>query len=71
VETEESTLQWFDWKRYSNRQEMEMLMGGLVGGISYTGALTEFCPLLRLGEVVHVGKQTTFGLGKIEVKESD
>ncbi len=61
----ESSLQWFDWRRFSNRQDQSMLMGGMTGKITYTGDLTEFLPLIRFCEKVHIGKQTTFGLGKI------
>lgn len=64
-----SSLQWFDWRRYSNRRDQAMLMGGLIGKVTYTGDLTEFLPLLRLCATVHLGKQTAFGLGKIKVRE--
>lgn len=67
IEVVDSTLRWFDWKRYSNRQEQSMLMGGMVGEITYRGDLREFIPLIRYGEKVHLGKATTFGLGQIEV----
>jgi CRISPR/Cas system endoribonuclease Cas6 (RAMP superfamily) len=63
----ESSLQWFDWRRFSNRQDQSMLMGGMVGKIAYRGNLKEFLPLLRICEKVHIGKQTTFGLGKIGI----
>lgn len=67
VQTRASTLRWFDWQRYSNRQDQAMLMGGIVGEVTYTGALDEFVPLLRFCERAHLGKQTSFGLGRIEV----
>ncbi|MGB9616633.1 MAG: CRISPR system precrRNA processing endoribonuclease RAMP protein Cas6 [Desulfomonilaceae bacterium] len=67
VETESSALRWFDWRRYSNRQEQSMLMGGVIGSVTYRGALDEFLPLLKYCEIVHVGKATAFGLGKIRV----
>ena len=44
-----------------------MLMGGIIGEVSYSGDLTEFLPLVRFCEKVHIGKQTSFGLGKIEI----
>ncbi|OPY08167.1 MAG: hypothetical protein A4E66_01907 [Syntrophus sp. PtaB.Bin001] len=44
-----------------------MLMGGLIGDIRYSGPLDEFLPLLRFCEKTHLGKQTSFGLGKIAV----
>ena len=68
IETESSRLRWFDWRRYSNRQEQAMLMGGMIGDVTYRGQLQEFMPLLRYCEIVHVGKATAFGLGKIRVR---
>lgn len=62
-----SCIRWVDWKRYSNRQEQAMLMGGMIGKATYQGNLAEFFPLLQFCEKVHIGKQTSFGLGKIEV----
>ena len=62
-----SDTHWFDWKRYSTRQEEWMSLGGVTGTISYEGDITNFMPLLRLGEYVHVGKGTSFGLGKYEI----
>jgi len=67
VEIRESSVRWFDWKRYSNRQDQSMLMGGIVGKVNYAGDLGEFIPLIRFCEKVHIGKQTSFGLGKIKV----
>ncbi len=67
VAVEESSLRWFDWKRFSNRQDQAMLLGGLVGSVAYTGDISEYMPLIRFCEKVHLGKQTSFGLGKIEL----
>ena len=64
-----SDIHWYDWKRYSTRQEEWMSLGGVTGTVSYEGDLTEFMLLLRLGEYVHVGKGTSFGLGKYEILE--
>lgn len=64
VETASSDLRWCDWERYSTRQEARMKLGGVVGRVTYKGDLRPFLPLLRLGAVVHVGKGTSFGLGK-------
>ncbi len=44
-----------------------MSLGGVTGTISYEGDLAEFRTLLKLGEYVHVGKGTSFGLGKYEI----
>jgi hypothetical protein len=61
-------LSWFDWKRYSARQDKKMFMGGLTGEITYTGDLTPFMPLLTMGQTVHAGKNTAFGLGKYTIE---
>jgi len=67
VKIAESTLRWFDWQRYSNRQEKAMQMGGLIGSVTYEGRLEEYTPLIAFCSKVHLGKQTAFGLGKFEV----
>lgn len=67
VETAPSSLHWFDWKRYSNRQDQAMLMGGMIGKVRYEGQFAEFIPLLEFCEKAHLGKQTAFGLGKISL----
>ncbi len=61
-------LVWHDWERWSNRQRTAMKLGGVVGSLRLEGDLKPFLPLLRTAEVVHIGKSTTFGLGKVCVK---
>jgi hypothetical protein len=68
VETVESELRWCDWERYSARQDTRMKLGGFVGRVTYRGDLQPFLPLLQLGEIVHVGKGTSFGLGKYGIQ---
>ncbi|MFN7962425.1 MAG: CRISPR system precrRNA processing endoribonuclease RAMP protein Cas6 [Thermoanaerobaculia bacterium] len=67
VRTAESRLHWQDWQRYSNRQGRKIELGGFVGTLELEGELGPFLPLLEQAEVLHVGKATTFGLGKVEV----
>ncbi|MGQ4808489.1 hypothetical protein NKDENANG_01872 [Candidatus Entotheonellaceae bacterium PAL068K] len=67
VRTRTRRLHWYDWERYSARQDTRMKLGGFVGQVTYAGDLEAFLPLLRLGSMVHIGKGTTFGLGKYEV----
>ncbi|MCK5737719.1 CRISPR system precrRNA processing endoribonuclease RAMP protein Cas6 [bacterium] len=40
-------------------------LGGYIGQITYLGDLTPFWPLLKFAEIIHLGKNCTFGLGKI------
>jgi len=74
VRVVKSELRWLDWERYSHRQQMKMKLGGLIGEVEYGFAdaadVAEFLPLLILGEFVHIGTSTTFGLGKYEIVSS-
>jgi hypothetical protein len=62
-----NALRWWDWERYSSRQDIKMKMGGVVGEISYSGHIEPFLPILKAGEVLHIGKGTSFGLGKYRI----
>lgn len=67
IKTVLSDLVWKDWERYSQRQDTKLKMGGFLGEITFEGDLTEFMPFLKLGEYLHIGKGTVFGLGKYEI----
>ena len=64
IQVSKNDLHWFDWERYSRRQDASMKFGGLLGSITFSGNLAPFLPYLRLGEVMHLGQATTFGLGR-------
>ncbi len=64
----EEKFLWHDIMRYSTRQKRKMKLGGIKGRIVVEGELTPFLPLLRIGEYIHVGKGTTFGLGKYRLE---
>jgi hypothetical protein len=68
VRLAESRLRWRELQRYSNRQRQKVSLSGMCGEALYEGSLTEFMPLLRYAEKVHLGKQTLFGLGQVEVQ---
>jgi CRISPR/Cas system endoribonuclease Cas6 (RAMP superfamily) len=44
-----------------------MKLGGVVGEITYEGDITAFMPYLKAGEILHIGKGTSFGLGKYQI----
>jgi CRISPR-associated endoribonuclease Cas6 len=60
---------FLDLTRYSSRQESKLGIGGIMGEIGYSGVDEESRQLLRLGELIGVGKQAVFGLGKIILQE--
>ncbi len=55
--------------RRSNRQKTHMNMDGVIGEMVLAGVDGKSYELLKLGEVIGVGKQTVMGLGKIELVE--
>lgn len=67
IRVKTSNLRWVDWERYSNRQDTKMMMGGFTGAITFEGEFEPFLPFLLLGEYVHIGKGTSFGLGKYQI----
>ena len=67
VKTKARNVEWYDWERYSSRQDTRMKLGGFMGNITFEGDLEEFLPFIKLGEYIHIGKQTSFGLGKYEI----
>ncbi len=70
VRTSATALRWWDWERYSNRQQTKMKLGGFVGEIEYAGEMVnEFLPLIAAGEILHVGNGTSFGLGRYRIAE--
>ncbi len=66
--TDTRELHWFDWTRFSSRQQQEMTLGGVLGRWTLHGgadadALATLWPWLWLGQWLHVGKNATMGLG--------
>ena len=55
--------------RYSRRQDRKVSMYGFTGKFTYSGEIRDFLPLLKAGEVVHIGKATAFGFGKYKIRE--
>ena len=59
---------WRDWRRYSSRQRQEMVLGGVVGEVALRGELAPFAELLAVGQWTHLGKNTSFGLGRYRLE---
>jgi hypothetical protein len=56
---------WWDWDRYSKRQDRRMSMGGFIGHLVLQGDFSELKPYLKIAELLHVGKNSTFGFGQV------
>lgn len=62
-------LKWYDWTRYSSRQQTEMNMGGLIGSVHLDmRGLEAFWPHLWLGQWTHAGKGTSMGMGAYTIQ---
>jgi hypothetical protein len=68
VRLRESSTRWLDWTRYSTRQQQEMQLGGLLGTVTFDGLTGLYRPLFKLGEYLHIGKGSSFGLGKYSIE---
>jgi hypothetical protein len=71
VRVADAATTWADWSRYSGRQGQRIKMGGLVGPVAYEGNLAPYRALLALGSLIHVGKGTVMGNGRIALKGLD
>jgi hypothetical protein len=55
-----------DFNRISNRQKAKMKLGGVIGFMDLEVDENSY-NLLKLGEIVGIGKQVTFGFGNIKI----
>ena len=63
VEIVHQELEGRQFKRFSNRQKRPVHLSGFTGRITYRGDIGQFYPWLKVGELLHVGKNTVFGMG--------
>lgn len=66
----EAALQWQAWPRYSSRQQRAMQLPGVTGTLSLHGDHDSFQKLLMVGESMHVGNKTSFGLGRYRINHA-
>jgi hypothetical protein len=69
VKTLQSELRDFTTARYSHRQEKQLPLYGFIGQMRFAGDFAPFEDLLRVGEIVHIGQQTGFGFGRVQMVE--
>ena len=55
-------------KKSSFTQRVDVRKTGSLGNIVYRGNITEFWGIVRLAELLHLGKNTSFGFGRIVVE---
>jgi len=64
--TDERRLFWQSWGRYSSRQKQAMNLSGVTGDWLLRKVPAELLPFIYLGQWLHLGKETAFGLGKYD-----
>jgi len=71
VTTVHNDLKMVRLSGYSNLQEAPKRLDGFVGSMRFAGDFSPFVQLLRIGEIVHVGTETTCGLGQFRIIDAD
>lgn len=67
--TTKKDLRWTHWQRSSSRQKTHMKLEGLTGTVVIQGdGLAALVPWLELGQYLHAGKNTLFGLGRYTIR---
>lgn len=53
--------------RYSNRKSESVDWSGMLGALTFEGELSPFTPWLNAARILHIGRNSTFGCGQIDV----
>ena len=57
-----------DVRRYSSRKDSQMVLKGIKGSIEFDEIDEELLWLLLAAEITHIGKNTSFGFGRLRVE---
>jgi len=68
IELKEAVFAGADWGHFSRRQNRMVESNGITGWAVYKCELGQFLPILRAGEILHIGKNTSFGMGKYQLE---
>ncbi|RAU94355.1 hypothetical protein DQG13_24205 [Paenibacillus sp. YN15] len=53
--------------RYSNRRQESLDWSGMLGAMTFEGKLTAFTPWLHAARILHIGRNSTFGCGQLDI----
>jgi len=62
-----SEMTTMPFARFSTRHDQKIPLWGSLGKLTYTGNVTPWLPLLRMGQLVNVGKMASLGLGQYKL----
>ena len=69
IKTKHMNLTWVKMQRYSSTVNKKISIGGVKGRVTFEGDLAPFLPYIYLGEITHIGKGCTLGLGHYRIIE--
>ncbi len=58
---------WVNVRRYSSTQDRGMVLSGIKGYAQFDRIPEQMLPVLLAGELIHIGKNTSFGFGRYRV----
>ncbi|MDF2921587.1 MAG: hypothetical protein K0R57_501 [Paenibacillaceae bacterium] len=67
VRTISSALHLDQMHRYSNRKKESLDWSGMLGALTFEGELSVFTPWLNAARILHIGRNSTFGCGQVDV----
>lgn len=67
IETIEENWQFIDFKRYSHTRQGKLGLPSIKGYARFKGNITPFTPLLEIGNIIQIGKNTTHGFGNYDL----
>jgi hypothetical protein len=62
-----SSLYLNQMSRYSNRRNEKVDLSGLLGAMTFEGDLAPFTSWLNAARILHIGRNSTFGCGQLDV----
>lgn len=62
-----SALILHEMYRYSSRKKESVDWSGMLGVMTFEGELSAFTPWLNVARILHIGRNSTFGCGQIDV----
>jgi len=70
VQIVRENLIWEEWRKPPVQPDQERVprLGGYLGEVVYQGQLESFWPWLKIAEILHIGKNCGFGLGRVMIE---
>jgi hypothetical protein len=67
IEVRDDNLWRHNFVRRTNRQDANLDLDGMLGGIQFQGNFADFLPIITTSEFLHIGSASSLGLGKFTI----